>query len=236
MALDSVKPVFLLAEAEKNELLDYAFDADYAWRLLHLMNDVAKGEKTADSISAYVQKFQNDTSFSEDACKMNFITNHDENSENGTEYERLGAGTATFAVLTYTLPGMPLIYSGQEIGLRKRLQFFEKDQIPSWSKNATFAFYKKLNELKHTHPALKAGLQGGEMRFYRHSAEKNTLFFSRTKEGKELVVMLNLSGKPQTIYSNEVLPKGEFTDYFSNKKVAKIPSKLAAWEYRIFVR
>ncbi|MDR2839844.1 MAG: alpha-amylase [Paludibacter sp.] len=229
--LNTVKPVFMLAEAETDELLDYAFDMDYGWRLLHLMDDVAKGEKTADSIAAYVQK----ATSPKDAYKMNFITNHDENSWNGTEYERLGAGVQTFAVLTYTLPGMPLIYSGQEIGNKKRFEFFEKDPVTSWNKNATFAFYKKLNELKHTQPALKAGTHGGEMKFYRHSAEKNVLFFSRTKEGKELVVMLNLSNEPQTIYSNAVLPKGGFTDFFSGKKTETLPTKLAAWEYRVFV-
>jgi glycosidase len=236
VVLNSVKPVFMLAEAETNALLDYAFDMDYGWQLMHLMNAVAKGEKTADSITAYIQHFQSDTTFPEDAYKMNLITNHDENSWNGTEYERLGAGVNTFAVLTYTVPGMPLIYSGQEIGNKKRIEFFEKDPIASWDKNATFAFYKKLNELKHTQPALKAGAQGGEIKFYKHSAEKDVVFFSRTKEGKQVVVILNLSRKPQTINSNDLLPKGEFTDYFSGKKLAEIPKQLAAWEYKVLVK
>jgi len=237
LSLDSIKPVFMLAEAEKSELLDYAFDADYAWQLLHLFNAVAKGEKTADSIAAYVVRQQTDTTLPADGYKMNFITNHDENSWNGTEFERLGAGVQGFAALTYLLPGMPLIYTGQETGNKKALQFFEKDPIGAWTKNADFSFYKKLNELKHTHPALKAGAHGGEVKFYRHSAEKNLLFFSRYKEGKELVAMVNLSGKTQQIYSNEVLPKGDFTDVISGKKTTiKTPVILAPWEFRILVK
>ncbi len=57
---------------------------------------------------------------------MNFITNHDENSWNGTINERLGESWEATAVLSYSLRGMPLIYSGQEIGLDHRLSFFEK--------------------------------------------------------------------------------------------------------------
>jgi len=233
VVLDSIKPMFMLAEAEKPDLLESAFDADYAWKLLGINNNIAKGKQPASDIVGYLNK--NDSTLPKDAFKMNFITNHDENSWNGTEFERYGAGAQAFAVLTYTLPGMPLIYTGQEIGSRKSLKFFEKDPIPSWAKNSAFAFYKKLNELKHTQPALKAGLQGGDVKFYRHSAEKSVLYFSRAKEGKEIVVMINLSGKPQTLYSNDVLPKGEFTDFFTGKKITALPKKLAAWEYKVFL-
>ena len=48
--------------------------------------------------------------------RMRFTTNHDENSWNGTEFERLGDAASTFAALTFLIPGMPLIYSGQETG------------------------------------------------------------------------------------------------------------------------
>lgn len=233
--LESIKPVFMLAEAEIPELLKNAFDMDYAWNLLHLMNDVAQKNSSVQTIRNYLRK--NDSTLPEDAYKMNFITNHDENSWNGTEYERYNNGTKAFAILTYTLPGMPLIYTGQEIGLNRRLQFFEKDPV-SWSKNSTFAFYKKLNELKHTHPALKAGSQGGEIKmFNRVGAAEDILIFSRFKEGKEIVVALNLSSKTHNVYTNDVFPKEEFTEYFTGKKSPiTFPINLSPWEYRIWVR
>ncbi|MCL1868774.1 MAG: alpha-amylase family glycosyl hydrolase [Paludibacter sp.] len=234
IVLDSIKPVFMLAEAENPELLFNAFDADYAWNLLHLMNNVAK-DSSVQTIRNYLIK--NDSILPEDAYKMNFITNHDENSWNGTEYERYKGGVQAFAVLTYTLPGMPLIYSGQEIGFNRRLKFFDKDQI-SWSKNSTFAFYKKLNNLKHTHPALKAGAQGGDVKmFNRVGAAEDILIFSRKKEGKEIVVALNLSGKKHDVYTNDVFPKEEFTEYFTGKKsTITFPIKLGPWEYKVWVR
>ena len=233
-ALDSIKPVFMLAESENYDLLEHAFDANYSWELMHMMSDVNKGTKTAEDIQAYVQKL--DSLMCPDGYKMNFLTNHDENSWNGTEFERYGKGVETFAVLTYTLNGMPMIYTGQEVGMKKRLSFFEKDVVPSWTANATTAFYKKLNELKHTHPALRAGEIGGKLRFYTSSASKDILIYSREAAGKEIMVMLNLSGKNVTYQSNDALNRDNYVDYFSGKKVDKLPNTLKAWEYRVFTR
>lgn len=232
--LDSIKPVFMLAESEEYDLLDHAFDANYSWELMHMMADITKGTKNVEDIAAYVQKL--DTIMCPDGYKMNFLTNHDENSWNGTEFERYGKGVEAFAVLTYTLNGMPMIYTGQEVGMKKRLSFFEKDMVPSWTENATTKFYKKLNELKHTHPALRAGATGGKFRKYSTSGGKELLVYSREMAGKELMVMLNLSNKSITYDSNDALNRDNYTDYFTGKVVGKLPKTLKAWEYRVFTR
>ncbi len=232
--LETDKPVFMLAESENYDLLDHAFDANYSWELMHMMADINKGTKNADDIANYIQKL--DTIMCPDAYKMNFLTNHDENSWNGTEFERYGKSVEAFAILTYTLNGMPMIYTGQEVGLKKRLSFFEKDMIPSWTENATTAFYKKLNELKHTHPALRAGDIGGKFRRYTSSGGKDLLIYSRESAGKEIMVMLNLSNKNITFESNDALNRDNYTDYFTGKVVGKLPKSLKAWEYKVFTR
>lgn len=232
-ALDSIKPVFMLAESENYDLLEHAFDANYSWELMHMMADINKGTKTANDIAAYIQKL--DTIMCPDGYKMNFLTNHDENSWNGTEFERYGKGVDAFAVLTYTLNGMPMIYTGQEVGLKKRLSFFEKDMVPSWTDNSTTQFYKKLNELKHTHPALRAG-EGGTFKRYNTSANNELLIYSRERAGQEIVVMLNLSNKNISYTTNDALGRGSYTDYFAGKNVSELPMSLKAWEYKVFVR
>jgi len=237
--LDSIKPVFMLAESEETDLMDHAFDANYSWELMHLMADVNKGSKNANDIAAYIEKLESlvaDTVLCPDAYKMNFLTNHDENSWNGTEYERYGRMVDAFAVLTYTINGMPMIYTGQEVGLKKRLSFFEKDMVPSWKENATTKFYKQLNELKHTHPALRAGEMGGKFRRYSTSGGDQLLVYSRERAGKEIMVMLNFSGKPITYSSNDALSRDGYTDFFTGKKVGMLPKSLKAYEYRVFIR
>lgn len=144
------KNVFMLAEAQDHnmELFDGTFDAYYAWSVHHFMNELTKGNITADS---FIQEWMKmDTTFGEKAFPMNFITNHDENSWNGTIAERMGDNWQAAAVLSFALKGMPLIYSGQEVGLNHRLKFFEKDLI-NWDIDtigSSQAFYKSLAALK----------------------------------------------------------------------------------------
>ncbi len=232
--LDKVKPIFMLAEAEKAELLNHAFDVDYAWELMHIMNEVAKGAKNANDINHYLLK--NDTLLCPDAFKMNFITNHDENSWNGTEYERYGDAVKTFAVLTYTLNGMPLIYTGQEVGLKKRLEFFERDPISSWDKNETFTFYQRLNELKHNQKVLKAGIDGGKTNRIKTSADDKLFIFSRTNDSDEIIVLLNLSGVDVSFSIENKLTETTYTEYFSGKESTSLPESLKPWEYQILIK
>jgi glycosidase len=112
----AIKHVFMLAEDETPEMHDTAFDMTYSWEVYHMMNDIAKGKKTADKMDSVLKK--DAAKFPPNAYRMQFTTNHDENSWNGTEYARLGDGAKAFAVMSYTIPGMPLIYSGQESAIR----------------------------------------------------------------------------------------------------------------------
>ena len=251
--LDSIKPVFMLAEAEKPELNQNAFDMSYNWPLKDLMTKIVKGPK-ADK-AQYVHKKADATSlvntvkaaeeidkllahqdsvYPKDAYLMNHITNHDLNSWEGTEFDRLGDGVKAFAVLTYTLKGMPLIYTGQEVGMNRAFKFFEKDKAPDWTKNDMFAFYKKLNELKHSQPALAAGEKGGKMvRF--QTTSPDVYVFARKLDSSEVLVYLNLGKEPAALSFKAEAPKGDYTDYFQGKK-AVLPASLAPWEYKIFIR
>ena len=87
----------MLAEAWEPELTAGAFDACYAWDLLHTMNDIAAGKKTAAALPAYFRK--TDSLYAPRTILMNFLTNHDENSWNGTINERYGDLQKAFAVL-----------------------------------------------------------------------------------------------------------------------------------------
>lgn len=148
--------LYFLAEGEEPWLHDAGFNVTYAWRLHHLMNDVAQGKATAADIAAYVE--EDAVRFPAPDRRLFFTSNHDENSWSGSEIERMGDAHKVFAVLCYTLPaGEPLIYTGQEIGLERRLEFFEKDPIAAWTNDPHTAFYQELNALRHSHKALTEG-------------------------------------------------------------------------------
>jgi len=154
--LFSKKQVFLLAEAEGPSLHDAGFHMTYAWGFHHKLNQIAKGEVSLAEVEKFIK--EDTAKYGQAAFRMNFITNHDENSWNGTIEERMGDAADVLGVFAFTINGMPLVYSGQEAGLNKRLQFFEKDEI-NWDTLHKEDFYTKLLDLKHENMALWNGIQ-----------------------------------------------------------------------------
>ena len=177
--------MYMLAEGEDPRLHISGFDASYAWRLHHLLNDIAQGRKGVQDLLDYIK--EDSEQYPQEAFRLMFTSNHDENSWAGTEFERMGDAAEVMAVLTFTLPGgQPLIYTGQEMGWNHRFQFFEKDPVPCWEENGHTEFYHRLIELKHSHPALRSGEKGGSFEVL--SLENGVLVFRR-KLGKDVVTV-----------------------------------------------
>lgn len=226
-ALESVEPeVFMLAEAEVPEHHNRAFDASYAWEFHHITNEVAKGHMNADSIRAYLDREAN--RFDPSAYRLTFITNHDENSWNGTVRERYGDAGRAMAVLCGTAFGMPLIYGGQESEMDKRLRFFEKDTVP-WGDYRAMSFYRILNDVKHRFTALHNGEFGA--RPVQLVDAGDVLYFERQDDNGAVRVVINLS--PETVTFK---PEGldGFRTVFSRKSMGR--TEWEPWSFEVFVR
>ena len=208
--------IYLLAEAERENLADprETFDAGYAWELHHLLNSLAQGQKTVADLKDYVAR--DAEKFPKEAFRLSFTSNHDENSWSGTEFEREGIYANACAVLCFTLPGtQPLIYTGQEIGLNRRLAFFEKDPITDWTPNEYTAFWKGLVDLKHQNAALAAGERGGELSWW--EVPEGIVAFSRTKGKNQVIVIANFG---KETYTPEFKMTGTvYTNHFTGEKV-----------------
>ena len=181
--------VYFLAEGETPELHEDAFDASYAWKLHHLLNDIAQGRKGVPDLEEYIA--EDSAAYPAEAFRLMFTSNHDENSWAGTEFERMGDAARAMAVLTFTLPGgQPLIYTGQEMGWNHRFEFFEKDPVPAWEENSYTDFYRELINIRHRNPALSAGEKGGKFDIV--STAGNTLVFTRTLPDNKVTVSVQL--------------------------------------------
>lgn len=180
---------YWLAEGEKPGLhTESGFDATYAWKLHHMLNDIAQGKAGVNELAVYIEEDAKE--YPQDAFRMAFTSNHDENSWAGTEFERMGDAWQAMTILCWTLPNtQPLIYTGQEIGMHHRFQFFEKDPMPQNIDNHYTDFYRYLTNLKHTHPALNAG-DGGSFELV--STENNTIVFNRACDNDKLTVSVQL--------------------------------------------
>ena len=196
--LNETKKVLMLAESDGYhtggfELIEL-FDMSYNWSGHHVLNRIFKKENNSKDLKENIVRNIND--YSSEHILMNFTSNHDENTWAGTVFDRYGNGAKTFAALTYFLPGIPLIYNGQEYGLDKRLAFFEKDFIPK-KESDFFDFYKKLNKLKKENNLLNID---SKIKFEVIETNSNNLVCFKRSIGEESIYFIaNLSETKQEV-------------------------------------
>lgn len=186
---DALKPLFWLAETETPQYHE-VFDVSYAWEWMHVSEKIAKQNASLQQMKNVLKKYKED--YPAGALKLFFTSNHDENSWNGTEYEKYGDAAKAFAVFCCTWPGIPLIYSGQELPNHKRLKFFDKDEIHWNDKIALHDFYKSLLELKSNNKALHDSAKVLEL----STGHDDKVFaYLLVKDSHKVLVLLNLSAE-----------------------------------------
>lgn len=239
------KELFMLAESEGEEFHG-AFDATYAWEEHHILKRIAQGEANCFTLGERLG-FEN-SKYDYNALRMHFTSNHDENSWNGSEIERMGGAVEALAALTYILSGMPLIYNGQEVALDRSLEFFERDTI-NWDElreseraQNVERLYTRLSQLKHTHPALLGGDRGGDIVGIDNEKPWQVFAVKRAVGTHTVIALFNLSGEAiDTKFFDSDLT-GTYTELLWQSTQESVTQTLNpndyyhlnAWEFRIF--
>ena len=232
-ALDAIKPLFWLAECEEARYFE-AFDTTYAWAFMHASGSIHRHEPNLNPVLEQLDIYKSEGANSR---KLFFTSNHDENSWNGTEYEKYGVTAKAWAVFTATWGGLPLVYSGQEIPNRKRLSFFEKDTLewtPYTKQPALHDFYKTLFTLRTQNEAVELGLNQMLQTPYPNSI----IGFIKKHQNNVVLVLLNISDHNRLAFeiSNPLL-SGTFNQIFSGLSFSfsgKEKFELQAGEYLVY--
>jgi glycosidase len=234
--LRAIKPVFLLAEWESRDMHARAFDATYSWSWWDAMRLIADGK--ADATSLYGYYAWNEKFYPKSAYRMLYVTNHDKNAADGTEFEIFGAAVDAAIVLSVISEGMPMIYNGQEAGNEKRLKFFERDPI-AWKASPYGDLYKQLFALKKRNTALWNGEHGAAMQQVRNSAPKQVFSFVRENAGDKVFAVFNLSAQRVQVELGDGPQRGSYREFGSGAAVtigASTKLDLAPWSYKLYVR
>lgn len=234
--LEAIKPVFMLAEWESRDLHRRAFDMTYAWSLWDKMKDATTNRKGIGGLVEYMAHDVN--TFPHDAYRMTFTDNHDKNSWEGTPFTNFGDGLKACMVLTCTVNGMPLVYSGQEAGLDRSLKFFDKDEIV-WKQHPFYGMYKELFDLKHKNQALWNGAWGGEMVRLYNDQEDKVISFVREKNGNVVITAINFSDNEVVVTLKDSYYTGKYSELFTNKAHELSGNdriKLEPWGYLVLFR
>ena len=203
-ACETIKPLFWLAECEDIEYHS-VFDASYAWSWMHATL------KVEDSgVNEIYNVLHDYAQYPKGAYKLFFTSNHDENTWNGTEYEKYGIAAKAWAVFTFMWKGIPLLYSGQELPNHKRLAFFDKDTIDWTNAPQLASFYKTLIQLRKQYVCIVKGDS-----FNLPTSSNQVMAFLRYNEKQIILVVLNFSHQIQKVELEHDYLKGQFTNAFS---------------------
>ena len=205
-ACEEIKRLFWLAECEVTEYHN-VFDVSYAWDWMHVSEKFVRGNASLNDVRNVLHGY---SQYPQGAQKMFFTSNHDENSWNGTEYEKYGGAAKAFAVFTSTWNGIPLVYSGQELPNYKRLKFFDKDVIEWHEPVELHNFYNALLNL-HTSKAVAEGET-----FILPTEHDGLMAFIRKKEDDVVLVLINFSAEERIhITVEHEWLQGSFQNIFS---------------------
>jgi glycosidase len=232
--LNAIKPVFMLAEWEQRDLHTRAFDATYGWGWKEAMQRLVKSGEGAGPIRGYYAG-QSET-WPHAAMRMVYTENHDQNSWDGVAAQIYGPAYEAAIALSFTGPGLPLIYNGQEADNDRQLQFFERDPIV-WREGRHKALFEKLIALKTTQPALHNGRFGAALAEVPTSAAGDVFAFTRGAAGGRVFAVFNLSPRPHQVRLEQARHHGTYADALNGGTVRFAGGEsldLPAWGYRIF--
>lgn len=234
--LDAIKPVFMLAEWEGRDLHAEAFDMTYAFSWYEAVADIVAGRKSLDRLVRYYAR--DFSRFPEGGMRMVFVSNHDKNSWEGTQFEVFGDALEAAIALSVVGEGMPLVYNGQEAGNERRLAFFEKDPI-EWREHPVGEHYRKLLALHRENSALWNGAWGAPMIRVPNDRMEHVISFVRHNDNDKVFAAFNFSPSPQSVRFLETLYHGEYTGFSDGESVvldADSEITIEAWGYRVFIR
>jgi glycosidase len=231
--LDTIKPLYWLAECEDPRYYE-AFDTNYAWAFMHASGSINRHESSLNQVLEKLEMYGREGSNTQ---KLFFTSNHDENSWNGTEYEKYGVTAKAWAVFTATWGGLPLVYSGQEIPNHKRLSFFEKDELdwsPQTKQPTLHNFYKALFSLRTQNDAVVLG----QTQILQTPYHNSIIGFIKKHQNNIVLVLLNISEHNRLAFEiSHPLLVGNFEQIFSGLQFSFSGNEkfeLQAGEYLVY--
>lgn len=141
---------FMLAEWQSQFLHKEVFHSSYDWNLYEIMLRINAGEEPASMLFDWQQL--KTLVYPKNSLVMHFLENHDK-----PRAARVFGSDKTipFLAFNYTMPGLPLVYNGQENGAKKYLTLFDKDDMNQEETDEQIkTSYRQLNQLRQNYPAM----------------------------------------------------------------------------------
>jgi cyclomaltodextrinase len=189
--LNRIKPVMMLSEGSLPEHHRRAFDLTYSWNVYDALEPLLAERRPVALLDQILRT--EELQFPVGALRMRFTTNHDKNFWDAPAVKKFGAeGLALAAVLTGTLPGVPMVYTGEEIPNGTPLSLFEKVGLDWSAPRSMEGLYRALFRLRREHRALTRG----QMIRCAADSSRTVYAYIRRAGSDRVLVVLNFGATP----------------------------------------
>jgi glycosidase len=228
-SVETIKPVLMLAEAAEPEMHAAGFDMTYAWPFYGALKAVWEGNPVSELVTQVDTTLEN---LPLHAQRLRFTTNHDESMWDATPVELFGglAGSEAAFVLATTMPGAPLVYNGQELGVQDTVSFFARTPY-DWSRaadNPLTAFYTNYLRLRQASTALRRGTLS-----VLTPAAEDALLYTRSFDDETMLIAVNVRDQATRIPVPAAYRGDGWSDAFADTSVVADTLDLAPYGYRI---
>ncbi len=193
-ALTSLKSIpnrqlLYFAEGTRTENFRAGFDMNFGFSFFGNLKEVYGNSKSATQLNV-VNKSEYLNVYT-DAQVVRYTTNHDVNSSDGTPQDLFGGdkgAMGAFALAAY-MKGVPMIYSGQEVGTPYRIPFPFTTKKIDWTLNpATTAEYKRILSFRNNSAAIRSG------QLFSYSSD-DVVAFTKEQDKEKVFVMVNIRNR-----------------------------------------
>lgn len=149
------RDVLMLAEGTRSDHYQAGFDLTYGWNYYTTLKNVWNGAATSTLTTTNQLEYGNIPS---GKGKIRFTTNHDESAWDASPMSLFNGknGAIAASVVTIFSGGVPLLYTGQEVGKTGTTPFFTNSTI-NWTSNADMlAAYQKLYTIYNNNSAARS--------------------------------------------------------------------------------
>jgi len=227
-SVEAIKPVLMLAEDAQPEMHEAGFDLTYAWPFYSELKRVWAEGTPVGSLATQVRSTTE--SLPGDGRRLRFTTNHDETMWDAPPPELFDGveGAKAAFVLAMTMPGTPLVYNGQELGVTDTVSFFARTPY-DWSQTPPIrSFYRDVLTLYGESPALRHGT----LDVLTPDAE-DALLYRRATDDAEMLVAVNVRDSARTVPVPSEYADAGLVDAMNGEPVSGTTLELGPYGYRL---
>lgn len=221
------RSLLMLAEGTRADHYQAGFDLTYGWNYYGALKNVWTGNSTSTLTTSHQTEFSNMPS---GKSKIRFTTNHDESAWDASPMSLFNGknGALAASVVSIFSGGVPLLYTGQEVGKSGTTPFFSNTNI-NWSANPDMLLaYQKLYSIYNTNAAARSQAVSA------YQLSNDLICWKKTSGGNSVLILVNVRNSTINVSLPAIL-SGNFINLVTNQnEVLGTSFTLAPYAYRIY--